>query len=122
MLMTRLLAAVCCSMLSIPPVAFCQERAPNGQIYGELQPFVGLESVTVRVDNRANNRPVRPTLISVSAGCRQGSAAAPSPKEPTDLAAYETYPSLARNITECFEVSHRSLRAGPGHSLRSSSA
>lgn len=49
MLMTRLLAAVCYSMLSIPPVAFCQERAPNRQIYGELQPFVGLAGVTVQV-------------------------------------------------------------------------
>ena len=49
MLMTRPLAALCCSMLSIPQVAFCQERAPNGQIYGELRPFVGLEGVTVQV-------------------------------------------------------------------------
>ena len=47
--MIRLLAAVCCSMLSIAPMAFCQERAPNGQIYGELRPFVGLEGVTVQV-------------------------------------------------------------------------
>jgi hypothetical protein len=49
MLMIRLLAAACCSMLFIPQVAFCQERAPNGQVYGELRPFVGLEGVTVQV-------------------------------------------------------------------------
>ena len=49
MLMTRPLAAVCCSVLSIPQVAFCQERAPNGQIYGELRPFVGLEGFAVQV-------------------------------------------------------------------------
>jgi hypothetical protein len=49
MLMTRLLAAICCSLLSIPPMAFCQERAPDGQIYSSLRPFVGLEGVTVQV-------------------------------------------------------------------------
>jgi hypothetical protein len=49
MLKIRLLAAVCCSLLSIPQVALCQERAPNGQIYGELRPFVGLDGVTVQV-------------------------------------------------------------------------
>src|SRR6476469_6480665 len=49
MLLIRLFAAVCCSMLSIAPMAFCQERATRGQIYGELRPFVGLEGVTVQV-------------------------------------------------------------------------
>jgi hypothetical protein len=39
----------CCSILSAAPVAVCQERAPNGQIYGELRPFVGLEGVTVQL-------------------------------------------------------------------------
>jgi hypothetical protein len=47
--MTRPLAAVCCLMLLIPVAAFSQERAPNGEIYGELRPFVGLEGVTVQV-------------------------------------------------------------------------
>jgi hypothetical protein len=50
MSMSRLLAAFCCwSMLSVPSEALCQERAPNGQVYGELRPFVGLEGVTVQL-------------------------------------------------------------------------
>jgi hypothetical protein len=49
MWMIRALAGICCSMLVFPQVAFCQERAPNGQVYGELRPFVGLEGVTVEL-------------------------------------------------------------------------
>jgi len=48
MFLTRLLAASCCSMLSMAPTAFGQERAPNGRIYGELLPFVGLEGNWIR--------------------------------------------------------------------------
>jgi len=51
MSMIRLLTAAycCCSILFVSRAALSQERAPNGQVYGELRPFVGLEGVTVQL-------------------------------------------------------------------------
>jgi hypothetical protein len=46
--MTRVLA-VCCLMFFVARPTWAQERAPNGRIYGELLPFVGLEGVRVQV-------------------------------------------------------------------------
>ena len=47
--MIRLVAATFWLILCIPQLAFCQERAPNGQIYNELRPFVDLGGVTVQL-------------------------------------------------------------------------
>ena len=47
-MMIRMLAA-CALTLCVAGPTRAQERAPNGQIYGELLPFVGLEGVRVEV-------------------------------------------------------------------------
>jgi hypothetical protein len=45
--MKRYLASIVGLLLA--PVLFAQERAANGQIYGELKPFVGLQGVRFQV-------------------------------------------------------------------------
>lgn len=45
----RLFVAILVGLL-LPPILYAQERAPNGQIYGELKPFVGLEGVRFKVE------------------------------------------------------------------------
>jgi hypothetical protein len=48
--MIRPMAAFCYgSMLVVASAAVGEQRAPNGRIYGELRPFVGLEGVTLQV-------------------------------------------------------------------------
>lgn len=37
------------AMFLVQPILIAQERAPNGQVYGELKPFVGLQGVRFEV-------------------------------------------------------------------------
>jgi hypothetical protein len=46
--MTRLLAACCLAICMARPTC-AQERSPDGRIYGELLPFVGLNGVRVQL-------------------------------------------------------------------------
>jgi len=54
------------------PIAHAQERAPSGQIYRELLPFVGLDGVTIRRylprDSRQPRGASRPRTKTSAAG------------------------------------------------------